>query len=274
MSLLTIISIVATTAAVIVGILLWIKQGLIEEQTTKIMVLERELKETSERISILESFCSTVHTTEMEQRNVIVIGPRASGKSSIVTLWCKVDRLIESITPTVTFDVYDYRISGHREEPFFDSSIQVERLQWIKRSLRVLDYAGEDAQIPNAVETIAASSECTLIMVFNSEPGFENDNRRYFSRSLVERLNKVFNRTGFETESIKGIYVVFNKIDLYPDGTGSLDNRLNKVRNVFADNIANIESIFGVQVKYMVTSATTNHNIVNLLQNVVRSYGD
>jgi GTPase SAR1 family protein len=264
----------ATIASVIVGILLWTKQELMEEQSTKIMKLERELKEADSRISTLESFCSDVFTTEVEQRNVILIGPRASGKSSIVTLWCEVDRLIESITPTVTFDAYDYSIREHRDEPFFDSSIQLQRIRRIQRSLRILDYAGEDSQVSNAVEKVAASPECTLIMVFNSEPGFENDNRRYFSRSLVEKLNKVFNRTGFETASVKGVYVVFNKIDLYSDGVGSLDKRLTKIRTLFADNVANIESIFGVQVKYMVTSATTNHNIVNLLQNVVRSYVD
>ncbi|MCB2263129.1 MAG: GTPase domain-containing protein [Candidatus Thiosymbion ectosymbiont of Robbea hypermnestra] len=268
-------SVVATIVAVAVGIQLWRKQGLLEEQSRKIYELKGIVKRNKDRLSKLEDFCKTVCTTEKEQYNVIVIGPRASGKSSIVSLWCEIDRLIESISPTVSFSTYDYNYGDKysRKENYYDPKIDINRLKKIKKSIKFFDYAGEDKEIPNAIEKITDLPNCTIIMVFNSDPGYANDNRRYFSRSLIEKINTTFNRTGFETSNVRGIYVVFNKIDLFNDSGSNFDDQLATIRDLFSDNTANIESIFGVDVKYKVTSALTNHNIVNLLQDVVRSYG-
>ena len=159
-------SIVAMTFASVVGVQLWRKQGLVEEQSRKILSQKHELEKASERISVLEEFCKTVSTTETEKHSVIIIGPRASGKSSIVSLWCEVDRLIETISPTVSFDTYDYDAQVSKKEDYFDSKIKVNRIKRIEKVIRFFDYAGEDNQIPNAIENITKSPDCTIIMVF------------------------------------------------------------------------------------------------------------
>jgi hypothetical protein len=220
--ILPLIGFVATVTSIVVGTLLWQKQGFTEEQSKKIMMLEREVKKLKDeanglkkRISTLVDFCATVSTTESKWHNVILIGPRDSGKSSIASLWCKVDKLIVSMSPTPSFDTYDYGGLGNEDEKFFDDEIEVERIKKIKTGVRFFDYAGEDAQIPDAIRKIATSPDCTIIMVFNSDPGFANDNRRYFSRSLVEKINNGFNKSGFQSSSVKTVYIVFNKIDLF-----------------------------------------------------------
>ena len=266
-------SVIATTSAVYVGTQLWKKQDFIEEQSRKILSQKRELDNAHGRVVILEDFCKTVSTTETRQHHVIVIGPRASGKSSIVSLWCEVDRLIETISPTVSFDTYDYDAQISRKEDFYDSKIEVKRIKKIEEIIRFFDYAGEDDQLYSAIENITESPDCTIVMVFNSDPKYATENRRYFSRSLIEKINTAFNRTGFKTSSVKGVYVVFNKIDLFNLFASDYDKYLQSLMDNFSDNVANIESIFGVEVRYMVTSALTNHNVINLLQELVRSYG-
>lgn len=265
-------SIIATACTGYIGAILYKKQGFVEEQSRKILSQDNELEKKNKRILVLKKFCETVSTSESKEHNVIVIGPRASGKSSIISLWCEIDRLIETISPTVSFDTYDYDTQTSSREEFFDEQIDVKRIKEVKRVVKIFDYAGEDDQIPNAIDNITESPDCTIVMVFNSDSGYANDNRRYFSRSLIEKINTAFNQTGFKTSSVKGVYLVFNKIDLFDSVGGNYDKLLCKVIENFEDNITNIESIFGVEVRYMVTSALTNHNIVNLLQKVVRSY--
>jgi len=96
-------------AAILVGILLWRKQGLIEELEGKILRLESEGSEKDNRIDKLIAFCKTVSTAKSETRKVIIVGPRACGKTSIVSLWCKVEKLMNSISPTIGFQTYDYK---------------------------------------------------------------------------------------------------------------------------------------------------------------------
>ena len=271
-TILTLISIVATIVSIVVGILLWRKSELLDEQSRTILSLRREANNSKEHISTLEKFCATVSTVEEKRYHVILIGPRNSGKSSITSLWCKVDKLITTISPTPTFDTYDYDGLNSKKEDFFDTEIKVKRIKKVQKIIRFFDYAGEDEQIPNAIERIASSPDCTIIMVFNSDPGYENDNRRYFSRSLVEKINSKFNESGFKASNVKVVYVVFNKIDLFAKSGSTYNDNLEKIKQKFIDNISNIETIFGVDVRYIVTSASTNHNIINLLQNVVRAY--
>jgi len=110
-------------------------------------------------------------------------------------------------------------------------------------------------------------------MVFNSDPGLANDNRRFFSRAFIEKLNRSFDESKSEASSIKSVFVIFSKIDLLiEDSNADLDGRLKAAKNHFTASISNIETVFGTNITFMVTSAKTNHNILNLLQNIVRSY--
>ena len=262
----------ATILAAWVGIKLHKKQEIMEDLQTQVKSVLKELKVAQDRISILSRFCETAVSNEIHFTPVIIMGPRACGKSSLVGLWCKIERLISSISPTPSFDTFDYDLRISTREKREDLEIGVVRPYDTKKMLRFFDYAGEDKMIPSAVKQIADSSKSIILFVLNSDPGLANDNRRYFSRSLVEKLNDALNHSGTKASSIANVYVVFNKIDLISgEKTKNLDDYLSTLRSKFDDSLSNIESIFGSSVKYYVVSARTNHNVLNLLQDIVLS---
>ena len=225
------------------------------------------------RVKVLEDFCKTVYNTENKYRNVIIIGPRASGKSSIVTLWCRPDKLIKSMTPTPHFDRYDYKLDMYtKEAPYYDSEINLTRKKYIKPILQVFDYAGEDSKIPDAISKITEYPDCTIIMIFDSDPHLFTKNETYFSRTMIEKINNTLNDKKIQASSVKNVFVVFNKIDLYTNDASSFDSKLNEIKNKHEMCISNIQKIFGIDVQYLTTSATTNHNIVNLLQKIINNY--
>ena len=277
MNALTVILIIATIVSIIVTTYTSYKssekQNLIDKQLSQIFQLNEKNEKNGKRVKLLEDFCKTVYNTEKKYRNVIIIGPRLSGKSSIVTLWCRPDKLIKTLSPTLDFDTYDYKLDAYKKVvPFYDSEINVNREKHIEPTLKVYDYAGEDHKIPDAISKINEYPDCTIIMVFDSDPHLFTKNETYFSRTMIEKINNTLNDKKIQASSVKNVFVVFNKIDLYTNNASSFDSKLNEIKEKHGMCISNIQKIFGIEVQYLTTSATTNHNIVNLLQKIINNY--
>ncbi|GAB5448983.1 GTPase domain-containing protein [Gymnodinialimonas sp.] len=276
-SLLSVILTLTTIASTLAAYFLWQRQSTIEDQTSRINSLERaleikdsELKALSVKAQSLENFSSSVYTTTKEYHNLVVIGPRGSGKSSIVSLWCKIEQIISSISPTPNFETHEYKVGDTREESFFDENISVKRLKRFEKWIRIYDYAGEDGKVLAAAQRLASTKGSSVIFVFNADLSDRSSNTRYYSRIFAERLNDAFTSSGTRASSVEQVCIVFNKIDLAQDyEKGNFSSILHDLKNEYSTNLDVIESIFAPNLKYFTVSAETNVNILNLLQGVV-----
>jgi hypothetical protein len=237
---------------------------------------ERELEALRKRIeNFKEAAKSYTWTGDALPLNVFVLGPRASGKSSIAQLWQKPWTDIHTISATAKWEEHIIKINEvkkilKKKHPRFDVECDFSSILQI----RIRDYAGEDRNRLLAMEDLDKLEHKAVIMFvmkvgFTSNSiSFADDNSAYFSSAFVEMIHKSL--TGIYDNVLK-VIVVFNKVDVLPKIWGD-ERMLEELKKANADAISQIERVFSPLVEYKSTSALTNFGMIDLLGAVAKAF--
>jgi len=254
-----------------------ITQNLKAEQSSEILQLKKINEEKDKRIEVLTNYCKKLTVSEEQYKNIIIIGPRLSGKSTIAKSWCKPSKSITEYNPSpIGFDTYYYKLHDYSSNStkYHNINIDIEMEKKIVPTLKIYDYAGEDSLISDAVSKIGEIPDCTIIMVFDSDPKNFGNNIEYYNRAMIEKMNDIFTNKKIRASSVKNVFVVFNKIDLYANNENTFDSNLSKIKTEHEMCMLFIKSIFGIEMQTFITTSTiTNHNITNLFRKIINSYG-
>ncbi len=206
---------------------------------------------------------------------VLVLGPRASGKSSIVELWSKSWINIMNISATAQWAEHSQYIDGvgqsaKKNHPDFD--IECTFLKGLKLLIR--DYAGEDPQRVDALKHLSKmATRIVILFVFkvgysNNEICFTDANADYFSASFVESVHKHVDRI---SDSVLKAFVVFNKIDTLPK-EWSEQKMMEELKRVNTVPLHKISSLFSPHIEFHLTSAETNHGLIRLKGSIIKAF--
>ncbi|MBI3448015.1 MAG: GTPase domain-containing protein [Acidobacteria bacterium] len=208
---------------------------------------------------------------EYDYIDVIIMGPRASGKTSIVELWTSPWTQIGKLEPSATWRVYQKNIYESAE--FIRHNRDLELDQTIKPTLRlrVHDFPGEDSYRVKALAELRSDKKCVLMFVMKvgivgDQVELYRDNALYFSASLADTL---FSQAERATMSVSKAIIVFNKADLLPK-TWSDDEALVRLRSANRDALYQIERLFSGKLEYHLTSAATNRGLIQVLGSIGR----
>jgi hypothetical protein len=198
--------------------------------------------------------------------NVIVLGPRNSGKSSIVKLWAKPGVNIKKYDITTSWTVYEKEHRRFAPENRPDKLVGTERKVIPVLRLRIHDYPGEDTYREVAIKDLAKLAGkvvilCVMRIEFEQEEVLHTEeNADYFSRTFNKMVLK--HVTDLKAKVAK-VIVVFNKVDLLP-GTWGDAEALRQLKKANMDALNQINRVFRDLISYEMVSAWTNKGIVTL----------
>jgi hypothetical protein len=211
---------------------------------------------------------------QSEYVDAIVMGPRLSGKSSIVGLWTVPWTKIEDVGATEHWA--DYVLDIHCFEPSTvrDDLFDSDRTLYRTLKIRLRDNPGEVDQRVQAIQHLASLKK-RVVLIFVLRVGFDRERNRvmhamendeYFSAMLVEEIQNHVQRV---SASVQKVMVVFNKVDLLPADWD--EARAKKaLMDANSRSVHQIETLFGGSTEYHLVSAQTNQGIVALLGSVGR----
>lgn len=199
--------------------------------------------------------------------DTIIIGPRASGKTSLASLWTNALTDVVGQVASYQWTIYQGDLCEFAEESGIDSEIDMERTYIPTLRIRVRDYPGEERFRREALNHIGQfDKKVVLILVLLVEfaDGQFHDvhkNSTYYNAQFVHAIRQCLSTA---EHKISSVFVVFNKSDLLPSHWDDT-TAINKIKQANKAAIENIEQCFGEEVRYKVTSALTNRNIINVV---------
>lgn len=221
------------------------------------------------KITKLQNYARSANVIEHEFVDVVLLGPREAGKTSLVELWTSPWTKINQISASKTWHSYEADIHEFKPTESYDELFEVKRIYRPTLRVRVRDYPGEDEYRVDAMQYLGnMGNRVTMLFVFRV--GFEDnricygvENSEYFSKVFVEEVEAL----GRIKNSIAKVMVVFNKSDLLPPDL--TDNEaLNKLKMANAEPIRRINGLFSGLLEYHLVSAWTNKGIIRLLGSI------
>lgn len=211
---------------------------------------------------------------EYQYVDVILLGPRQAGKTSIGKRWTSPWTQITKISASTDWQVYESNIYEFQQMRRKDDLFGVSRIHKPILRLRVRDYPGEPDYRSVALRDLNRLGS-KVIVLFIFKVGFENnkilyadDNAEYFSRVFVEETEKHLKRI---SNHIAKAVIVFNKVDILQHETHwSNDEIFQKLKHANYDAVHQIERIFSGSLDYHLTSAFNEQGIVSLLGEIGR----
>jgi hypothetical protein len=209
--------------------------------------------------------------------DVVLFGPRGSGKTSIAMLWTSPWTRISEIEASTSWRTFETNIHEYERQKRYDDDFGFERTYVRVLRLRVQDYPGEDSYRLQAIKDLEdktkkmADPAEKAIVIFIFKVGCHNgrledteDNAEYFSRVFVEEVNEHLQNI---SKSVAKAVIVFNKADLLPSDWDEADaSRALKQANAGA--VHQVERLFSGITEYHVTSAKTGQGLIGLLGSI------
>lgn len=250
---------------------------LVEDLQAKIAYIDNDQHTLSTRVNKLAKFAEGVSTTEVQHHDVILLGPRHVGKSTILATWFEQFRLNKPMHPTLEIDISEHPVGKAKYLKYRDEYLEVDRLKKIQGYLRIFDYGGEDALLTKALEQLSKTTNPTAVLfVLSAQEADVSENSRYYSASFLQRIRRCFRECKCSDVSF---FVVFNKVDVasrkFNSGalvTGDGEDFIQQMRIANLAAMENIEIVLGQTIKCFPISATTNLNVINLLYEVGGSF--
>jgi len=208
----------------------------------------------------MRKYITTVSYTDTIDYNIIVLGPRTVGKTSLVTSLTEIWKDIRALAPTPSFQRYEYIFPNARKSnktrQVFDLALDV----FEKARLVIWDYGGEDHLLDSALERFKElQGACILLLVLTSEIDRMRINNEYYSASFLKRVRDAINVAPRPTLNV---FVVFAKADLLE----KVD--MAEVRNRNLNGIDNIMSLFGASIQFYLVSSENGNGLRPLVQNL------
>ena len=158
---------------------------------TATVVLARQKSAVERSLEKYRAHVKSVTQTEVSHIDVIVLGPRYSGKTSIIDLWTKPWAVIHTIQPSTKWRLVERDVHKLASIERYDSALDIQRTFAPTLRMRVHDYPGEDNYRTQAVEDIKKLGKKVVVLlvlkvgyVSGSIEG-ATDNASYFSTLFV-----------------------------------------------------------------------------------------
>lgn len=200
--------------------------------------------------------------------DIVLLGPRDAGKTSIAELWTQPWFNISEVQPSDDWQTYQASIFDIGSETRKDELFGVDRTYDLVLRVRIHDHPGDDYYQTLALKKLPTLKNPTLLLFFDLDANEQgiirskqiDNNHTYYSKYFAETLEGLTNIT----RNVSEVIVVFNKVDVLPQ---SWDKRImiSKLCEVNSDAIARIRKIFGVKVKYWLVSTRDNRGMISLL---------
>ncbi len=199
-------------------------------------------------------------------QDIVLLGPRFSGKTSVAELWTKPWANIDGMPHTNYWTKYEASIFSLGVTTERDPNYDLERPHERVLRARLHDYPGADEFRRMAVEHLPELKQgAVLLLFFDLEanhqgclPTTKNDN--YYSQAFVES----FQLPRALTTRLAKVIVVFNKLDKLPR-SWSREKIISEVRRCNSAAVQRLDSLFSGILEYHCISATTNEGLIGLL---------
>jgi GTPase SAR1 family protein len=224
----------------------------------KVSALKRQLE-------AAHAFVATTTTRIPRHHDIVVLGPRACGKTSIAELWTKPWADIRRMRPSDKWKTFEWDVVEIERKTQLDEQFGVRRPFVTVLRARVHDYPGDDDYRIEAISALKDLENAVLILVFAVDVNasgviHSSQNNSYYSRVFLEAVeqHRAVNRI------LERVVVVFNKADLLPP-EWSRSESLSNLKAANQDAISRIESLFSGKLSYMLISALDNRGMIDLL---------
>lgn len=213
------------------------------------------LTEANNKLESLRKFASTVYFEHYVESDMVVLGPRSHGKTSIVTAITKQWMTVLDTRPTpIDFVLSAWDCPEFEDASFHHEEFGVNMTRRTRARLNVYDYAGEDRAIGSALERIGQSGRCLVAFVVSAEPAPMIPSKAYFNVATLRRIRSSITH-GHNTPM--AALVLFSKQDtmadhLPTDPTAIPDTLLAR----HGDELEAIDAIFGETHKFLVSAET------------------
>lgn len=247
-------------------------QKKIDEKQRKIDEMQNKQEKMQNKINIMKNFLGDVHTIYYEETDVIVLGPRFQGKSSVITALTKQWKSIQNIRSTPFFDIFTWESSEYISKVRRNSDFDIDMEDRIKARLNIYDYGGEDDFIIDALNKISHSNRYIIIFVLSSVAE-ATPSSKYFNLTAVQKIR---NHLVNSKSTCLSAFLIFNKHDLLDRPSHNPMSFSRQLVSHHQSAIDNIEAIYG-KTKDILVSAENGFGIGNftreLLALVVDSNG-
>lgn len=230
------------------------------------IILTFRSSQLKERLKRFEAHVKLVLNLEYEYQNVVFIGPRYSGKTSVAELWAKPWTDIQEMTASSEWKEYEFNVFEHDDTYCqFDTYLSVERTYKKILRLKMLVYPGEDRYRQEAIQKLPKMKNTVLVLFFEIEANESeiintNKNNSYYSKFFLETVDA---QKGI-TNSLSKVIVVFNKTDLLPSVI-EFNTAKEQLCQINRDALNRIDSLFGGQIEHYYVSAKDNKKLITLL---------
>jgi GTPase SAR1 family protein len=237
--------------------------------------LHAELEGARHQIARFVEYGKLYQVLETKVLDVILLGPRNSGKTSLCEKWHTPWTEVKTVKAT-TEDFDEHLLSVYEGSP----QAKMDELFGIARKfvphfrLRILDYAGEDHLKEEALARLTAGPASALMLMFTCTTTRKRreavskeelraavqENAAYFNLQFLEGLEQspVLRR-------VRRVFVVFNKIDVLPPNwtCASLESAHQKV-------IDALRRVFNDRIEISFISSEENTHTINLLGSLAK----
>lgn len=238
-----------------------------QELTNENESLRSEKYSNRKQLEKLQKYAKETKVIDHQYIDVILFGPRESGKTSISELWTSPWTQIADIEATHTWRKYEANIFEYEPIQKLDNVFDTIRTHLPVLRIRVRDYPGEDEYRLRAIQDLKELGHRAVVVfvlkveIANEEVQYSRENNSYFSRAYIQEIEEHLPRI---RSAISKAIVVFNKVDLLPPEWDD-EHSLQALKEANGDAIYEIERTFSGMIDYHLTSARTNKGIVSLL---------
>jgi signal recognition particle receptor subunit beta len=200
-------------------------------------------------------------------QDIVLFGPRYSGKTSVAKLWTEPAFNIDELSFTTTWKCYERDVLEFKDNDYekHHQIFNVDIKYRPRLRIRVHDYPGEDRFRLQAVNQLPELKHAVLLFFFTVHADSKgvhtvNDNNSYYSQAFIDSIR----RQQDNDLKISKVVVVFNKADLLPASV-SLEQAKDMLKERHQDAISRIEGQFSGKLEYIVVSARDNRGLISLL---------
>ena len=230
--------------------------------------LNSEKDKQEKTLEVLQEYAKNTIMFDYTYVDAIVIGPKDSGKTSIIQLWINPWTDINEIEHSSVWQKYEKDLYEFDEETRVNPDISIEQTYQPVLRLRVHDYPGENQYRVQAIKKLKEIGD-KVVLVFVFHVAFVNDNIENFKDNAtyfnLEFTQTIGRHVDINKDVAKAI-VVFNKGDLLPEEWDDVKS-IQEIRKANHDALYQIERVFN-NPEYHLTSALTNKGLIKLLGSI------
>jgi signal recognition particle receptor subunit beta len=228
--------------------------------------MSKKRSEAENKLESAKEYIRSLSVIEYVYQDIVLFGPRNSGKTSVAKLWTEPAFNIDEVPYTSQWKSYERDILEFKDKEYEKNhkTFNVDIKYKPRLRIRVHDYPGEDRFRMQAVNQLPQLQHAVLLFFFTVHADSEgvhtiHDNNSYYSQAFIDSIR----RQQDNDLRISKVVVVFNKADLLVGL--DLEQAKETLKKRHLDAINRIEGQFSGKLEYIVVSARDNRGLINLL---------